>query len=81
MSSSWSTISELMNVAFSVYFALELVLKVIAMGPRAYIKDRMNQFDALVVLASVVEIIMMLVPGAGGCELAGCPDYICLAGV
>lgn len=68
MDPSWSNASETVNVAFSIYFAAELVLKVIAMGPRAYIKDRMNQFDALVVAASLLEIAMMLAPGANQSE-------------
>lgn len=55
-------------MAFSIYFAVELLLKMIGLGFKGALRDRMSQFDALVVVASLVEIALMLTPGADGCE-------------
>jgi hypothetical protein len=63
MDPAWAHASETLNIAFTFYFAGELLLKLVGLGPRRYIKDRMNQFDALVVAASLVEVVLLLVPG------------------
>lgn len=46
----------LCNVFFTVVFAVEMVLKLVGLGPKAYFKDSMNYFDTLVVLLSVAEL-------------------------
>lgn len=60
---SWTAASETLNMAFTFYFLVELLVKLMGLGPRQYIKDRLNQFDALVVLASLVEVGFVLSPG------------------
>lgn len=59
----WQTVSDYLNVACCLYFTLELLIKLLASSFKAFIRDRMNQFDALVVAASLVEVVMFLVPG------------------
>jgi hypothetical protein len=46
----------LYNEIFSVAFMVELVLKLIGLGPKNYIKDAFNQFDCFVVICSIVEM-------------------------
>jgi cold shock CspA family protein len=50
------------NVFFTIAFALEMAFKMIAMGFFLYLSDRMNVFDAVIVVASLVELAM---PGSG----------------
>jgi hypothetical protein len=45
-----------LNTAFTALFTFEMVLKVLALGPWAYISDLWNAFDFLVVVISVVEL-------------------------
>ena len=39
----WVMVSDYLNVAFCCYFTLELLVKLLASGPKAFIRDRMNQ--------------------------------------
>lgn len=68
----WSVASDYLNVAFSCYFVLELTIKLLGAGVRPFLRDRMNQFDALVVAASLVEVAMFLMPGDNTSKLLGC---------
>ncbi|KAF6257951.1 Ion transport protein-domain-containing protein [Scenedesmus sp. NREL 46B-D3] len=63
MDPAWESASETLNISFTFYFAGELLLKLVGLGPRRYIRDRMNQFDALVVAASLAEVALLLAPG------------------
>ena len=36
---------------------MEMVLKLGALGPKWYLRDRMNTFDAVVVIISLVELV------------------------
>jgi hypothetical protein len=51
------------NIIFSSIFFLAMVLKLIGLGPKAYVQDPFNLFDAFVVILSLVE--MILVYGVG----------------
>jgi hypothetical protein len=44
------------NYAFTAAFALELMAKLFAMGPRLYFSSKFNVFDCVVVVLSVAEI-------------------------
>lgn len=46
------------NLAFTVYFAVEMLVKLAGLGVRGYWSDGMNAFDGVVVVASVVELIL-----------------------
>jgi len=59
----WQEASDRLNVAFCCYFVLELLVKLLGSGFRVFVRDRMNQFDTLVVAASLVEVVMFLLPG------------------
>ena len=39
---------------------MEMVVKVLGMGLKSYAMDSMNQFDAIVVIISIVEFILMI---------------------
>ena len=45
---------------FSSLFLLEMILKIIGLGFKGYIRDRFNIFDALIVLASTIELCFQL---------------------
>ena len=47
------------NNIFTYIFIVELVLKVYAMGPKAYAQDKMNLFDALIVVTSILELLFV----------------------
>lgn len=59
-------ISESINLGFALYFALEMLVKVVGLRPRGYVKDNMNVFDGIVVIASLIEIAVMFTPNADG---------------
>ena len=50
-----------LNYFFTVVFALEMILKLIALGLCSFVKDPMNLFDASLVVVSLVEITLSLV--------------------
>ncbi|CAH0564653.1 unnamed protein product [Brassicogethes aeneus] len=53
----WLTHSvEVTNIIFSVIFAIEMVLKVVAEGPFGYISNGFNVFDGIIVILSGIEI-------------------------
>ena len=49
---------EMINLVFFVIFTLEMIVKVIALGPKMYIKDNFNIFDASIVLISMVDVVI-----------------------
>ncbi|XP_059472084.1 voltage-dependent T-type calcium channel subunit alpha-1H isoform X6 [Neocloeon triangulifer] len=51
-----TVIVEYSNVVFSGIFAVEMLLKVTAEGPFAYISNGFNVFDGIIVVLSVVEL-------------------------
>jgi len=54
---------EYSNIFFSVLFAIEMLLKLIAEGTFGYIKNGFNVFDGFIVILSIVELTQ---GGAGG---------------
>jgi len=48
----------LFNQTFTWIFFAEMSLKIIAMGPVKYMKDRINHMDCLVVVISITELIV-----------------------
>lgn len=55
----------IINYIFAGVFLLEMVLKLIGLGFRVYLRDGFNIFDAIVVVLSFVEIILEAVTGGG----------------
>lgn len=53
---------EMANYVLTGYFTLEMVIKLIGLGFSGYVRDKMNTFDALIVIASLVEIGLKFLP-------------------
>ncbi|XP_038117628.1 voltage-dependent T-type calcium channel subunit alpha-1G isoform X4 [Culex quinquefasciatus] len=51
-----TAIVETSNIVFSVIFAFEMVLKIVAEGPFGYVANGFNVFDGVIVILSVVEL-------------------------
>ena len=51
-------ISDLLNEIFTWIFVLEMVIKLTGLGFKNYIKDRMNIFDAIVVVLSIIDFVL-----------------------
>jgi hypothetical protein len=63
-------INETINVVLTVYFSLEMLIKLAALGLYGYLKDKMNAFDGLVVIASLVELFAWALAGGEGGSLS-----------
>ena len=57
---------EFMNEVFTWIFIVELVLKLMARGPKKYAAERMNLLDGAVVILSVIEMIIQAMGGGKG---------------
>jgi hypothetical protein len=60
----------LANTVLIGFFTAELALKVLGLGVVGYVSDKVNVFDAIVVLISLVEVGLA---GDTGCAAAGPP--------
>lgn len=58
MSSEWSTTLHAFNYVFTILFAIELLLKIIGLSPKLFIRDTFNIFDTAIVIVSIVDIIL-----------------------
>jgi hypothetical protein len=58
------------NVVLTCYFTLEMFIKLVGLGRWGYLKDRMNAFDGIIVIASLVELGMSFVEGYDGGALS-----------
>jgi len=45
-----------MNTFFTVVFCVEMVFKLIGLGPRKYSRDKINYLDGAVVILSLIEL-------------------------
>jgi hypothetical protein len=50
-------VQNIFNYFFYIIFIVEMILKVTGLGPKAYFRDKMNLFDAVIVLLSTVDVI------------------------
>lgn len=57
---------EFLNLIFTWIFIVELVIKLLAIGPRKYAANVMNLLDGAVVMLSIVEMVMAALGGGGG---------------
>lgn len=53
-----------LNLAFTVIFSIEMGSKIMGYGMKGYISDKMNIFDGIIVILSLVEVIVMSGGGA-----------------
>ena len=57
-SRAYSEFKENIDHFFVAVFTIELILKVIGFGPKAFFKEKINIFDAAVVLVSLAEFVL-----------------------
>ncbi|CAM9511307.1 unnamed protein product, partial [Ectocarpus fasciculatus] len=62
---------ETTNLMFTLLFCIEMLLKLIGFGVKAYVQSSLNIFDAVVVLISVVELIVTPPVLFGGDPMSG----------
>lgn len=48
---------EIANFCFSIYFGVEMVVKIFGLGFFNYLHDSFNTFDAVIVIASLIELL------------------------
>lgn len=65
MSPTYAAVLEAFNNTFTALFTVELVLKVLALGPAGYVRDTFNVFDAIIVIISLVELAVASSAGNG----------------
>ncbi|XP_059533698.1 voltage-dependent L-type calcium channel subunit alpha-1S isoform X1 [Myotis daubentonii] len=51
-------ISDILNVAFTIIFTLEMILKLLAFKAKGYFGDPWNVFDFLIVIGSIIDVIL-----------------------
>eukprot|EP01048_Picozoa_sp_COSAG05_P003861 COSAG05_NODE_189_length_14633_cov_44.869134_4_plen_1996_part_00 len=54
------------NVFLTFFFLAEMILKIIALGLFEYLAEPFNQFDAFIVVTSMIELIIAMAAPAGG---------------
>ena len=57
-----TTILLICNEIFTWLFFAELIVKLIGLGPKNYIKDHYNVFDAIIVIVSLVDWAITKIP-------------------
>lgn len=70
MNHKFKMVLDIGNMVFTFVFFLEMVLKLIASGGRAYLKSRWNIFDGFIVLVSIVDLILELAKIGTGAGLS-----------
>ncbi|XP_075396642.1 voltage-dependent L-type calcium channel subunit alpha-1S [Tenrec ecaudatus] len=74
-------ISDILNVAFTIIFTLEMILKLMAFKARGYFGDPWNVFDFLIVVGSIIDVILSeidtFLASSGGlyCLGGGCGNF------
>nr|ASY04967.1 Nav1.8 [Antrozous pallidus] len=58
MSQTFETMFYIGNIVFTVFFAIEMIFKIIAFDPYYYFQTRWNIFDCIIVTVSVIELFM-----------------------
>ena len=59
MSSEVQTVTQDLNFAFTMYFVLEMAIKLMGLGPHRYVSDNFNIFDGVVsALCSAAPLIV-----------------------
>ena len=73
MSSDFVDRIEYANYIFTIVFALEAILKLLAMGWNQYIVDPWHKFDFFLVLAAIASAVVSIIASASGTKLGGTP--------
>ncbi|XP_042693344.1 voltage-dependent L-type calcium channel subunit alpha-1S isoform X1 [Centrocercus urophasianus] len=79
-SAEMNHVSDILNVAFTVLFTLEMMLKLMAFKAKGYFGDPWNVFDFLIVIGSIIDVILSeidtVLASSGGlyCLGGGCDN-------
>ncbi|XP_040392025.1 voltage-dependent L-type calcium channel subunit alpha-1S isoform X3 [Cygnus olor] len=79
-SAEMNHISDILNVAFTILFTLEMILKLMAFKAKGYFGDPWNVFDFLIVIGSIIDVILSeidtVLASSGGlyCLGGGCEN-------
>uniref|UniRef100_A0A8C3L5E4 Voltage-dependent L-type calcium channel subunit alpha n=1 Tax=Chrysolophus pictus TaxID=9089 RepID=A0A8C3L5E4_CHRPC len=79
-SAEMNHVSDILNVAFTVLFTLEMILKLMAFKAKGYFGDPWNVFDFLIVIGSIIDVILSeidtVLASSGGlyCLGGGCDN-------
>ena len=65
---------EILNYIFTAIFGIEMVLKLIGMGPYGYIKDPFNIFDGFIVIMRLVKNFLSALNNIVVCHKTGCQN-------
>uniref|UniRef100_A0A8C3D2B4 Voltage-dependent L-type calcium channel subunit alpha n=1 Tax=Cairina moschata TaxID=8855 RepID=A0A8C3D2B4_CAIMO len=65
-SAEMNHISDILNVAFTVLFTLEMILKLMAFKAKGYFGDPWNVFDFLIVIGSIIDVILSEIDVSSG---------------
>lgn len=49
---------EIFNWIFSLFFLLEMIIKLFGFGIKDYFRDKLNTFDCLIVIFSIAEFMI-----------------------
>lgn len=66
MSEALINFTEEANSVFTWIFIAEMSMKILAVGPKKYLADKMNWLDGSVVSLSIIELLMAAAGGGGG---------------
>jgi len=67
ITSETENVLEILNYLFTLFFTIEMIIKLIGLGFNGYVADNWNVFDGLIVVVSVIETISSLAtPSAEG---------------
>ena len=53
---------DIASMVFSIFFLIEMLIKLIGMGPTVYFRDTIHWFDCLIVLISIFDVSFFFVP-------------------
>lgn len=65
---------EYINFICTWVFVAEMAIKILGLGMKTYVTDAMNQFDAIVVIISIVETLLTLQAVPSVNAKPGAPD-------
>ena len=66
-----TAIKEKIDYFFVTAFTLEMILKLVGLGPKAYFKDGMNIFDACLVILTLTELVLSILLDVSNLQVLG----------
>ncbi|NXD29804.1 CAC1S protein, partial [Spelaeornis formosus] len=72
-SAEMNHISDILNVAFTILFTLEMILKLMAFKAKGYFGDPWNVFDFLIVIGSIIDVILSEIDVSLGAQHGAVP--------